>query len=306
MKLRSLLFVPADGAAKIAKAEQVGADGLLFDLEDSVVPGRKAAARREIAAHLADPRESGPAAFVRINALDSGEALADLVALMPVAPALRGIMLPKACGPEDLARLSHYLDLIEAQSGLAANSLSILPVVTETARAVQRLGSLTEGPHTTRLVALTWGGEDLSTDLGAGGNRREDGAWEDVFRLARAGCLLAAASCKVPAIDTLHADFRDAEGLGRACAEARRAGFSGKIAIHPAQVAPINAAFTPTEAEIAAARAVATAFAEAPDAGVIGLNGVMYDRPHLLKALRILAQGDAEPPADSPKDRSPS
>ncbi len=288
MRLRSLLFVPADSERKIARALETEADALIFDLEDSVAPDRKAVAREGLAEVLkALPKDRCWRTFVRINPVSSGLALDDLRHV--VGRGLDGVMSPKSEGRADLLRLSHYLDMAETQASVTAGAIRILTVVTETARAVMQLPDLAGGEAIDRLVAMTWGGEDLATDLGATTNRREDGSWDDPFRLARSLCLLAAASAGVAAIDTLHADFRDSEGLARACRSARRSGFAGKLAIHPDQPAVINTAFTPDAAEIAGARAVVAAFAAADGAGVASLEGRMLDRPHLLQAERLLA-----------------
>lgn len=286
MSLRSLLFVPADNARKIAKAETAGADALIFDLEDSVAPERKAEARSLLRDYLSRlDTDRSWRAFVRINPLDSGEALDDVLAA--ARPSVAAIVLPKATGVADLQRCAHYLDIAERAAGLVSGSIAILPVVTETAAAVLRLPELASPAP--RLAALTWGGEDLSTVLGALGNKRPSGEWDDSFRLARALALLAAAACEVPAIDTLHADYRDGEGLAAACAAARHAGFSGKIAIHPDQVPIINAGFSAQPHELDHARKVVAAFAGAPGTGVVGLDGRMLDRPHLVAARRLLA-----------------
>jgi citrate lyase subunit beta/citryl-CoA lyase len=285
MSLRSLLFVPADNPRKIAKAETAGADALIFDLEDSVAPERKAEARSALRDYLSG---LGPErtwrAYVRINPLDTGEAPDDL--LVASHPSVAAIVLPKAAGRADLLRCAHYLDIGERAAGVTAGSIGILPVVTETATAVLRLPELAS--PLPRLVALTWGGEDLSTVLGARGNKRPSGEWDDSFRLARALALLAAAACEVSAIDTLYADYRDGEGLAAACAAARHAGFSGKIAIHPDQVPIINAGFTPQPDELDHARKVVAAFAAAPGTGTVGFDGRMLDRPHLVAARRLL------------------
>lgn len=286
MNRRSFLFVPADSERKIGRGLQSEADALILDLEDSVAPERKAEARRFLADQLACLNGSaGPKLYVRINPLDSPDVLEDLLAATHAAVA--GIVLPKACGHRDIERCGHYLDMAERAKGLAPGTIGILPVVTETASAVLRLPEF--ATPVARLRGMTWGGEDLATVLGARGNRRPSGEWDDSFRLARGLALLAASACDVPAIDTLHADYRDADGLRAACLSARHAGFVGKIAIHPDQVAIINAAFSPDEAEIADARAIVAAFTASPGSGVVGLGGRMLDRPHLVAAQRLLA-----------------
>lgn len=281
MKLRSMLFVPGDSERKFEKARAAGADALIHDLEDSVSPPEKARARAAVAARL----EAGASgvAFVRINALDSGLALDDLAAV--VKPGLDGIMLPKAEGAADMARLGHYLDALEARAGMPAGRVKICPVATETGRAMFALGGYAHA----RLTAITWGGEDLAAALGATANREADGSWTFPYEVARAQCLFAAAAAEATAIDTVHADFRNLEALAADCRRARRDGFLGRMAIHPDQVAVINAAFTPSEAEVAKAQRIVDAFAAAPEAGALGIDGKMVDIPHLKAARKLLA-----------------
>ncbi|MFE1600789.1 HpcH/HpaI aldolase/citrate lyase family protein [Methylobacterium sp. ID0610] len=286
--MRSLLFVPGDSPRKLDKALDSGADALILDLEDSVAMDAKAAARAASADFLARSRgrPGCPRLFVRINALDTGLADDDLAAVMPGGP--DGIVLPKAHGGPDVAGLGARLAVQEARAGLADGATRILPIATETARAVFALGTL--AGSSPRLAGVTWGAEDLSADLGAETNRDAAGDWSGPFRLARNLALLAAAAAEVDAIDTINAAFRDLDGLARECHAARRDGFVGKMAIHPAQVPVINAAFTPSAAEIARARAVVAAFAAAPGTGVVGVEGQMLDRPHLRRAERLLAR----------------
>jgi citrate lyase subunit beta/citryl-CoA lyase len=289
MKLRSLLFVPAGDQRKMDRAVRSGADVVIFDLEDSVVADRKDNARAMLARYLRDlSRERTWQAFVRINPLATPECLDDLIAT--VRPGVAGIVAPKIAGPADLERLDHYLDVVERAAGMPQGAVVLLPVVTETPAAVLGLPAFRQAPS--RLIGMTWGGEDLATALGAHDNRTPSGEWDDPFRLARSLCLLSAAACGVAPIDTLHADYRDDKGLIECCRAARRAGFVGKIAIHPDQVPLINDGFTPGEDELAAAREVVAAFAAAPGAGAIGLHGRMLDRPHLLLAERMLAAAE--------------
>ncbi|ACA16774.1 Citrate (pro-3S)-lyase [Methylobacterium sp. 4-46] len=284
--MRSLLFVPGDSPRKLDKGLESGADALILDLEDSVALDAKPAARAATAGFLARARgRGGPRLYVRVNALDTGLTEDDLAAVMPAGP--DGIVLPKAAGGPDVAALGARLAVHEARAGLPDGATRILPIATETARAVFALGSL--AGSSPRLVGVTWGAEDLSADLGAETNRDETG-WSGPFRLARHLALLAAAAAEVDAIDTINAAFRDLDGLARECAEARRDGFVGKMAIHPAQVPVINAAFTPSPEAIARARAVVAAFAQAPGTGVVGIEGQMLDRPHLRRAERLLAR----------------
>jgi citrate lyase subunit beta/citryl-CoA lyase len=222
--------------------------------------------------------------YVRINALDTGLADADLDAIMPGAPA--GIMLPKASGGADVQHLGAKLAVREAENGLVDGATRILPIATETGGALFGLG--TYAGSSRRLAGLTWGAEDLAADLGAETNKTPDGAYTPPFALARSLLLFGAAAAAVDAIDTVFTAFRDAEGFRRECVAARRDGFVGKMAIHPDQVAIINEVFTPADAEIARAKAIVAAFAAAPDAGVLGVDGEMLDRPHLLRAERLL------------------
>lgn len=284
MRLRSMLFVPADSPRKLAKGADSRADALILDLEDAVAPPNKAAARQAAAEFLAGP---GGAAqrFVRINPLDSGLALQDLAAV--VGPGLDGIMLPKIDGAQDVRRLALYLDALEVRAGIAPGHVRIVPVVTETARAM--LGMASFEPGIPRLVAATWGAEDLSAAVGAISNRDEGGDHSPLYVWANAVCLCAAAAAGIDAIDTLHADFRDQAGLAQACAVARRRGYRGKIAIHPDQVDTINAAFTPSPDELAHAQRIVQVFAENPRAGTLAIDGKMLDMPHLKQAQRTLA-----------------
>ncbi|HLI11264.1 MAG TPA: CoA ester lyase [Alphaproteobacteria bacterium] len=282
--MRSLLFVPADSERKLAKGRESGADVLILDLEDSVAAARRPEARRLARGFLAAPRAGGQRYYVRVNPLASEAPLADLAAVMPGRP--DGIMLPKST-PGDLRRLDHYLAAFEAAAEIPLGDTRIVAIATETPEAVFALGGYRG--VTPRLEGLTWGAEDLAAVLGAA-NRRPDGAYDDVFRLARALCLLGAHAAGVAAIDTVFTDFKDDKGLEAECAAARRMGFTGKMAIHPAQVAVINGAFAATAEELAWARQVVEAFAADPAAGAIGIGGKMIDRPHLVLAERILAR----------------
>ena len=288
--LRSLLFVPADSPRKFAKAQGCGADALILDLEDSVASAMKSSAREHVAGILADirstqPRERRWQFYVRINPFDTGLTLSDLAAV--VRPGLDAILLPKADAALDVVRLGHYLDALEAAQGMTVGATRIAVVATETPAAVFALGSYT--PAHPRLAALTWGAEDLGAAVGATDNKEADGSWTFPYQLARAQCLFAAAAAGVAPIDTLYADFRDHEGLAADCRRARRDGFTGRLAIHPDQVAIINAGFAPSDVDIAQARQVVAAFAADPDAGTIGIDGKMYDMPHLKAARRTLA-----------------
>jgi citrate lyase subunit beta / citryl-CoA lyase len=290
--MRSLLFVPADSERKLDRAPQSGADALILDLEDSVVPANRPLARRQARAFLASSRSAGFRRYVRINPLASGVTLDDLVAVVPERP--NGILLPK-CQPEDVRTLDHYLAALEAAHGLTPRAIRVIAIATETPAAMLALANPTHQGYagvSARLEGITWGAEDLSAALG-GHNRRADGIYDDVYRMARALCLLAAVDAAAAPIDTIYTDFRDEEGLAAECAAARRSGFTAKMAIHPAQIPVINKAFSATEDELLWARKVVAAFADNPDVGALSLAGKMVDRPHLTLARRILGLGPA-------------
>ncbi|MBV1697561.1 MAG: CoA ester lyase [Hyphomicrobiales bacterium] len=288
--MRSLLFVPADSPKKLDKAMTSGADALIVDLEDSVAAGGKAAARHRAAAFLKETvaHKTRPHLLVRVNDLKTGLIDADLDAIVPATP--DAIMLPKAEGGASIIHVDAKLAVREAQNGLAEGQIKIAAIATETASALFLAGTYAGASN--RLSALTWGAEDLSAELGAERNRDVEGMLLDPYRLARALCLAAAAAAGVPAIDTVFVDFRDTEAFRRECGAARRDGFSGKMAIHPAQVPIINAIFTPTPEALRQARAIVEAFAANPDAGVVGIDGRMFDRPHLTRAKRLLERAE--------------
>ena len=285
MRLRSLLFVPGDSERKLARAERCGADAVVLDLEDAVAPSQKALARG-MAAEVVARREARPfRLFVRVNAPDTSLTLQDLAAV--VAPGLDAVLVPKANGPDDVARIGGWLDALETRAGMAAGSVKLAVVATETAKALFALGRYAP-PHP-RLVALTWGAEDLSAALGATDNKDAGGDWTFPYAIARAQCLFAAAAAEVAPIDTVFVDFRDADALERDCRRSRRDGFVGRLAIHPDQVEPINRAYTPSEAEIERARRIVAAFEADPGRGALALDGRMIDIPHLKAARRTLA-----------------
>ena len=285
--MRSWLFVPGNDRAKIGKALSSAADSIILDLEDSVALGDKPDARvvssEAIAAQQKGDRR--PWIWVRINALDTGESEADLAAIVPVRP--DGIMLPKAEGKPSLDRLDALLGPLERASGLAA-ALPITAIATETAAGLFKMGDYDRASP--RLEGLTWGAEDLSADIGAVTNKDAAGAYTDIFLLARTLCLAGAVAARVQPIDTVYVNFRDLDGLKRECANAARDGFTGKLAIHPAQIEIINEMFTPSAEDIARAKAVIDAFAQAGDPGVVGLDGEMLDAPHRLRAEKLLAR----------------
>lgn len=289
--MRSLLFVPADSERKLERSLTSGADCLILDLEDSVLPQAKAKARELARAFLAEARSqsSCPRMYVRVNALASGLAEADLEVVMAAAP--DGIVLPKSLGVTCLQHLGAMLAVKEAEHGIADGTTRIIAIATETAAAVFNMGSYAKaGP---RLEGLAWGAEDLSACLGAETVREQDGSYAFPYALVRSLALFAAASAGALAIDTVHLSFRDLLSLRRECEQAKSDGFAGKLAIHPQQVAVINEAFTPSQEVIARARAIVAAFEAAPDAGVIALDGEMLDKPHLSRAQRLLGGLDA-------------
>lgn len=295
--MRSLLFVPADSARKLNKAMSSGADALIIDLEDSIALDSKARARDSAAAFLKDAMANTqrPYLIVRVNGLQTGLTDADLDAITPAKP--DAIMLPKAEGGAAIVHAAAKLAVREAQSDLPDSHIKILPIATETAAALFMVGTFAGARA--RLIGMTWGAEDLSAELGARANRDEQGRFLDPYRLARSLCLAGAAAAAVPAIDTVFVDFRNDAGFRRECEEACRDGFVGKMAIHPAQVPIINDVFTPSADAIAHAQTVVAAFAAAPGAGVVGIGGVMYDRPHLARAKQLLARAPSSGPNHS-------
>jgi citrate lyase subunit beta/citryl-CoA lyase len=284
--MRSLLFVPGDSERKLEKGFQSGADVVIVDLEDSVAPANKAAARGVAAGFIRAHRSSTAAAiYIRVNDLSTGLTDVDLKAVMAVAP--DGIMLPKSNSGADVTHLSAKLRVHEAENGLADGATRIVALITETAQGMLAAGSYRPEP---RLAGLTWGAEDLSAAIGARSARDENGRYTDVFRLARTLTILAAAAADAAAIDTVVPNFRDMDAFRRDCLEAERDGFTGKMAIHPAQVPVINEVFTPSDEAIAHSRAVVAAFEAAGNPGVVAIDGKMYDRPHLRLAERLLAR----------------
>jgi citrate lyase subunit beta / citryl-CoA lyase len=287
--LRSLLFVPGDSERKLGNAESCGADALILDLEDSVAPDQKSRARESVAAFLKDRVKAGRKSqlWVRINPLDTPLALTDLAAVAAAAP--DGLVLPKATGPVDVARLSRHLDELETQAGLDLGSIRILPVATETAAAPFKLGEYAAA-GLERLWGLTWGAEDLATALGASRNRDPSGEWTFTYNMVRSLTLLAARAADVQPIDTVYVDFRDEAGLRSSSRASRADGFTGRLAIHPAQVSVINASYVPSPEEVAHARRVVAAFDAEPGAGAVGLDGKMIDIPHLKQARAVLEE----------------
>lgn len=284
--MRSLLFVPGDSDKKLDKGMASGADALIVDLEDSVSADRKAAARATALTFLQGAKRDGRKLLVRVNALETGLTDDDLDAVVPGKP--DAIMLPKAAGGVSVTHLHAKLSAREAIAGLSDGGIGIVALATETAASLFTTG--TYAGSSPRLAALTWGAEDLSAELGAETNRDAGGRFLDPYRLARVLCLAGASAAGVPAIDTVYVDFRNDAGLRRECEEARRDGFTAKMAIHPAQVAVINDVFTPDAEAVAHAQSIVAAFEAQPGAGVVGIGGKMYDRPHLVRAKVLLAK----------------
>jgi citrate lyase subunit beta/citryl-CoA lyase len=288
--LRSLLFVPGDSERKLVRGLEAGADILILDLEDSVSPENKAAARKTAADFIIAHHGAARSKFyVRVNDLSTGLTDGDLAGVVAARPA--GIMLPKANSSADVSQLSTMLRVHEAVYGLDDGGIRIIPIITETAQAV--LAAQSHAHADPRLTGLTWGAEDLSAAIGARAARDASGRYTDVFRLARTLTLLAASSAGVAAVDTVFVNFRDEAALKLECEEAERDGFTAKMAIHPAQVPVINAVFTPSPEAIERSRVIVRTFAEAGNPGVIGIDGKMYDRPHLRLAERLLERAKA-------------
>jgi citrate lyase subunit beta/citryl-CoA lyase len=283
--LKSLLFVPGDSEKKMTKGQSTAASALILDLEDAVAIERIEIARGMVKEFLASRPDRSQQLWVRINPLGTPLSLPDLIAIVSGGP--DGILLPKVESAKDIMVLDHYLTALEQREGIAAGSIRIMPVATETPQAMFALD--TYRGASPRLVGLTWGAEDLSTALGASTNRVDSGEYEFTYQLARSLCLLGAHAAGLQAIDTITPDFRDHERLKREVRASRRAGFTGKIAIHPDQVDGINHGYSPDDEEVRHATAVVDAFERAAGAGAVQLEGKMLDKPHLTQALRVLA-----------------
>ncbi|MBP6104855.1 MAG: CoA ester lyase [Steroidobacteraceae bacterium] len=282
--MRSMLFVPGDRPERFVKALASGADAVICDLEDAVTPVTRPQARLNVADLLRTTGRPIPL-WVRINPVQTDDALPDLAAVVAARP--DGIVLPKARNGADLHRLDHWLEALEAQHGHPSGCIKLIALITETAHAVLNGASFTTPPA--RVIGYTWGAEDLAADVGASANRTAEGEFEFTFRLARSSCLLMAAAAGIAAYDTTDIEFRDVAAVERRAQASRRDGFVGKLAIHPAQLAPIHAAFTPTSDEVAWARRVIELMSAAGGQGAVALDGRMIDRPHVKQAERILA-----------------
>jgi citrate lyase subunit beta/citryl-CoA lyase len=296
MTPRSWLFVPGDKPELITKAFASGADAVIVDLEDAVLPQNKAHARELVAALAKDRKPTSSQLWVRINPLltpgQSPEALRDLATVILLGPA--GIVLPKAESVSAVVQLDHYLSALEAATGRPIGETKILPIVTEMPRSLFELGTYAGGVD--RLAGLTWGAEDLSAAVGATSARDEHDAFTPLYELARSLCIAGAAAAYVPAIETVYPAFKDIEGLRTYAQRGRRDGFQGMLAIHPAQVPVINETFTPSAAEIAYAERVVAAFESNPAHGTVALDGKMLDAPHLKQAKRVLAWHERSKP----------
>lgn len=287
--MRSFLFVPADSDKKLAKAAEAGADALILDLEDSVALSNKEAARAKARDYLKSATAAGLKICVRMNALDTGFWRDDLKSVVPHRP--YAILIPKTLSGHCVKKVASALTEIEAEAGLRTDTIKLFCVATETAASLFSLG--TYAGSSPRLFALTWGAEDLAAALGARTNRDETGAYAEPYRLARTLTLLGAVAANVIPLDGVYKDFRDEAGLEREARQAARDGFTAKMAIHPAQVPIINRVFTPSGEDIAHARAVVEAFRQAGDVGVVALDGVMLDIPHLKQAQALIARAEA-------------
>jgi len=280
---RSWLFAPGDSERKMEKAAAGNADIVIFDLEDAVAEEEKPTARAMVPAFLKAQSQGLERLWVRINPLDGPHALKDLAAIVPARPG--GIMLPKANGPTDVGLLDNYLTALEVASDIEPGSIKVIALVTETARGMFTTGDYAGAP---RLIAMTWGAEDLADAIGASENRNPDGSYAFTYQLARSLCLLGAATAGVLPIETIQGDFRDLDGLRKRAEQVRRDGYRGMLAIHPAQVGVINEAFSPTEEELATAQEIVDIFAANPGVGAIGYKGGMLDRPYLARAQTLL------------------
>ncbi|MBX7484148.1 HpcH/HpaI aldolase/citrate lyase family protein [Qipengyuania qiaonensis] len=286
IRMRSWLFAPGDSEKKMTKAAEGDADIVIFDLEDAVVESGKADARMAIAEFLNGRSDAERARlWVRVNPLDGAWTADDLAAIMPACPG--GIMLPKSRGRHDVEELDRQMTALELENGIEPGSTPVIALVTETAAAMFTTGDYGDAP---RLVAMTWGAEDLADSLGAQSNKDFEGDFAFTYKLARSLCLLGAAAAEVLPVETIDTNFRDPEALRKRAIEVRRQGYRGMLAIHPAQVPVINEAFSPSDEEIAEAREIVALFEQNPGVGTIGWHGGMLDRPHLSRARQLLAQ----------------
>ena len=291
MIIRSWLFVPGDSERKLEKGRANESDALILDLEDAVSNERQILARDMVQKFLlANPERDVQQLWVRVNPLDTELSLPDLAAVMPGAP--DGIVLPKVYSAADVNTLSNYLAALEVREGLVDASTKIICVATETAASLLTFHTYLD-EVTERLLGMTWGGEDLAAALGASDNRNPNtGGYDDPYLVAKSLCLATARAIDVQPIGGVYVDFRDLQGLESECLRDRRAGFIGKVAIHPAQSPVINRAFTPSDDEVAHAKRVIEVFKQNPGVGTVGLDGKMLDMPHLKQARNVLLMAD--------------
>ncbi len=289
--VRSLLIAPALDARKLENGLNSGADALVIDLESSIAPSSKTEARREAAAFLAAfaSKPNRPRLFIRVNDLDSGFCIEDLSSVIPERP--DAVVLPKPKSGADVIRLARQIDALERYAGLKNGGIGVIAMVTDTPRAVLEMSSFIGS--TPRLHGLGWGKSALRTGIGASSARDSHGHITGPFALARSLCVVAAHAAEVQAIDCIYGDFRNTGGLARECLEAARDGFTAKFAVHPAQAAVINEAFTPTEPEIQYARAVIGAFEAEGSPGVITFQNRMVYGPDLEHARNVIARANA-------------
>jgi citrate lyase subunit beta / citryl-CoA lyase len=287
MIIRSWLFVPGDSERKMQKARENPADALILDMEDSVADDRQEVAREMVCDYLkANPGRSKQQLWVRINPLDNNLSLPDLAAILKGGP--DGIVLPKVYSVDEVNKLADYLDILEIREGIIPGTTKIVCVATETAASLLTFHTYLEGVSD-RMVGMTWGGEDLAASLGASDNRHpRTGDYDDPFLYARTMCLATARAVDVQPIGVVYVDYKDTDGLLEECLRDRRSGFVGKVAIHPGQPAVINQAFTPSEDEVAHAKKIVQVFEDNPGLGTIGIDGKMYDMPHLKQARNLL------------------
>jgi citrate lyase subunit beta / citryl-CoA lyase len=283
--LHSLLFVPSDSQRKLAKSVDIAADALILDLEDSVTPEHKPAARELARVFLETPHTAGRAQlWVRINALNTQDSQLDLAAIVAARP--YGLMVPKVDHPSELVKLGEDLDSLEAQAGIAVGATRLIPLL-ESSRGVLTVAEYLR-TRLDRVSGISWGAQDLSASLGIRASRDPDGDWSFALRNAQVQCLWVARALKVDAIDTVTTDFKNLDALRADCVRSYSAGFTGKLAIHPDQVGVINGVFLPSPAELDHARCVIAAFASALGSGAVSLNGTMIDIAHLRAARRLL------------------
>ena len=286
LEFKSAIFIPGANEKMLSKAASLEADLILFDLEDSVRENQKQAARELVANILRQDRPAAKALGVRVNALDTLHLADDLRAVLIAKPDL--VLLPKVESGDDLNQIDALITSIEADVNIAVGSTKLIILTAETPGSLFRFDSIENVSN--RLLAMTWGPEDLASELGAASSRHHSGGWLPPFQLAQTLCLAKACDLGVQALDTVMADFKDLDGLKSECIAAKELGFTGKLAIHPSQLAVINEVFSPTEQEIKFARRVVELFKSTPNAGALQLDGAMVDIPHLRAAKRLLAR----------------